>query len=157
MLQLHAFRCHVQHEAEPHNILTLEIDIVGSFKSFNMHRIFTMSRWLNRVDIWYIRMKGYKPYTKPSTWAGTNTIFKPVSSFHTTSLYSYYKKLAKNWITSQGNYFLFTAPSNTAPSILRHAVIHHLVCTLLAPFLPCRVQQFLNILCIVLMVLSKYY
>ena len=115
-----------------------------------MHRIFTMSRWLNRVDIWYIRMKGYKPYTKPSTWAGTNTINKPVSSFHTTSLYSYYKKLAKNWITSQGNYFLFTAPSNTAPSILRHAVIHHLVCTLLAPFLPCRVQQFLNILCIVL-------
>ena len=60
MLQLHAFRCHVQHEAEPHNILTLEIDIVGSFKSFNMHRIFTMSRWLNRVDIWYTRMKGYK-------------------------------------------------------------------------------------------------
>ena len=68
----------------------------------------------------------------------------PMLSFHTTSLY--YKKLAKNWITSQGNYFLFTAPSNIAPSILRHAVIHHLVCTLLAPFLPCRVQQFLNIL-----------
>lgn len=115
-----------------------------------MHRIFTMSRWLNRVDIWYTRMKGYK-LTQSQALGQEPTqclsmFTTPVLSFHTTSLYSYYKKLAKNWITSQGNYFLFTAPSNIAPSILRHAVIHHLVCTLLAPFLPCRVQQFLNIL-----------
>ena len=34
MLQLHAFRCHVQHEAEPHNIVTLQIDICRIFQIF---------------------------------------------------------------------------------------------------------------------------